>query len=98
MAMRADPVFLGGVFRNDQDINIPQPSMRRLGVLLGAVCRYLHAMNHDPDANLIQRVVQAMREAARMNGADSPHTDLEAMARAAIGMVLMRHDVGQRGG
>lgn len=46
--------------------------------------RYAVGMNHDPDADLIQRVVQAMREAARTNGADSPHTELEAMALAAI--------------
>lgn len=47
-------------------------------------------MNHDYDADLIQRVVQAMREAARLNGPDSPHTELEAMALAAIWTIKER--------
>lgn len=44
-------------------------------------------MNQEIDENLIDRVMQAMREAARLNSPDSPHTNLEAMAQAAIKVV-----------
>lgn len=36
------------------------------------------------DPQTVERVVRAMHEAARLNGAGSPYTNLEAMARAAI--------------
>ncbi|NKI99573.1 hypothetical protein [Novosphingobium sp. SG707] len=41
------------------------------------------------DPELLERVVAAMREAARRNGADSPYTEIEAMARAAVGVVII---------
>lgn len=47
-------------------------------------------MNQMIDADLIERVVAAMREAARLNGPDSPHTELEAMALAAIWTIKER--------
>lgn len=40
------------------------------------------------DDELFQRVLRAMREAGRGNEANSPFTDLEAMARAAIEEIL----------
>lgn len=44
-------------------------------------------MKQMTDTDLIDRVMQAMQEAARLNGPDSPHTNLEAMAQAAIKVV-----------
>jgi ABC-type phosphate transport system permease subunit len=45
-------------------------------------------MNQEIKEELLQRVIQAMREAARLNGQGSPHTDLEVMARAAIEEIM----------
>lgn len=44
-------------------------------------------MNQEIDDDLIDRVMRAMRKASAANGSDSPHTHLEAMARAAIEML-----------